>query len=163
MSTSSSTLQKCYLLWLKSVMETQESSTMCIVSRLTSYVSYIIHSSRAGLALPLPPLSRLRKYTKWLVALDRVQRCATRITGDEEISSHLEPLQQRREFASFSAFYRMYHARVVFCQCSDELFNLILLSPFPHTSTRAGDWHNDFWPPPLGYSRLDKYQVEYGL
>ncbi|RVE43469.1 hypothetical protein evm_011886 [Chilo suppressalis] len=60
-----------------------------------------------------------------LDALDRLQRCAIRIIGDEEVTKHLEPLQLRRDVASLSAFYRLYHG-----ECSEELFSLIPPSPF---------------------------------
>lgn len=68
-----------------------------------------------------------------LDALDRLQRRASRIIGDEEVSNHLEPLQLRRDVASLSAFYRLYHG-----ECSEELFSLIPPSPFLLRTTRAG-------------------------
>ncbi|RVE42228.1 hypothetical protein evm_013128 [Chilo suppressalis] len=66
-------------------------------------------------------------------ALDRLQRHAIRIIGDEEVTKHLEPLQLRRDVASLSAFYRLYHG-----ECSEELFSLIPPSPFLQRTTRAG-------------------------
>ncbi|RVE45343.1 hypothetical protein evm_010048 [Chilo suppressalis] len=68
-----------------------------------------------------------------LDALDRLQRRAIRIIGDEEVTKHLEPLQLRRDVASLSAFYRLYHG-----ECSEELFSLIPPSPFLQRTTRAG-------------------------
>ncbi|RVE44225.1 hypothetical protein evm_011124 [Chilo suppressalis] len=68
-----------------------------------------------------------------LDALDRLQRRAIRIIGDEEVTKHLEPLQLRRDVASLSAFYRLYHG-----ECSGELFSLIPPSPFLQRTTRAG-------------------------
>ncbi|RVE51849.1 hypothetical protein evm_003469 [Chilo suppressalis] len=52
---------------------------------------------------------------------------AIRIIGDEEVTKHLnlKPLQLRRDVASLSAFYRLYHG-----ECSEELFFLIPPSPF---------------------------------
>ncbi|CAH0398409.1 unnamed protein product [Chilo suppressalis] len=68
-----------------------------------------------------------------LDALDRLQRRAIRNIGDEEVTKHLEPLQLRRDVASLSAFYRLYHG-----ECSEELFSFILPSPFLQRTTRAG-------------------------
>ncbi|CAH0403579.1 unnamed protein product [Chilo suppressalis] len=68
-----------------------------------------------------------------LDALDRLQRRAIRIIGDEEVTKHLEPLQLRHDMVSLSAFYRLYHG-----ECSEELFFLIPPSPFIQRTTRAG-------------------------
>ena len=68
-----------------------------------------------------------------LDALDSLQRRAVRIIGDEEVTRHLEPLQLRRDVASLSVFYRLYHG-----ECSEELFNLIPTSRFRSRTTRAG-------------------------
>ncbi|RVE54134.1 hypothetical protein evm_001257 [Chilo suppressalis] len=70
---------------------------------------------------------------KLLDALDRLQRRAIRIIGDEEVTKHLEPLQLRRDVASLSAFDRLYHG-----ESSEELFSLIPPSPFLQRTTRAG-------------------------
>ncbi|CAH0405109.1 unnamed protein product [Chilo suppressalis] len=63
----------------------------------------------------------------------KLQRRAIRIIGDEEVTKHLEPLQLRRDVASQSAFYHLYHG-----ECSVELFSLIPLSPLLQRTTRAG-------------------------
>ncbi|RVE54942.1 hypothetical protein evm_000309 [Chilo suppressalis] len=68
-----------------------------------------------------------------LDALDRLQQRAIRIIGDEEVTKHVEPLQLRRDVASLSAFYRLYHG-----ECSEELFSLIPPSPFLQRTTSAG-------------------------
>ncbi|CAH0397242.1 unnamed protein product [Chilo suppressalis] len=68
-----------------------------------------------------------------LDALDRLQRRAARIIGDEEATKKLESLQLRRDVASLSAFYRIYHG-----ECSEELFLLIPPSLFLRRTTRAG-------------------------
>lgn len=67
-----------------------------------------------------------------LDALDRLQRRAERIIGNAEVANTLESLQLRRDVASLSVFYRLYHG-----ECSEELFDLIPPSPFLHRSTRA--------------------------
>ncbi|CAH0403362.1 unnamed protein product [Chilo suppressalis] len=47
-----------------------------------------------------------------LDALDRLQRRAIRIIGNQAVTKHLEPLQLRRDVVSLSAFYRLYHGEV---------------------------------------------------
>lgn len=85
-----------------------------------------------GFALRInPPLGWLAKYL--LDAMGRLLRRATLVIGEADISLHPEPLQLHGEFASFSAFYRMYHGK-----CSEELLNLILPFPILHRSTLAG-------------------------
>ncbi|RVE48387.1 hypothetical protein evm_006948 [Chilo suppressalis] len=64
---------------------------------------------------------------------DWLQRRAVRIIGDEEVTKKLESLQLRRDVASLSAFYRLYHG-----ECSEELLSLIPPSPFLQRTTRAG-------------------------
>ncbi|RVE55041.1 hypothetical protein evm_000461 [Chilo suppressalis] len=68
-----------------------------------------------------------------LDALDRLQRRAIRMIGDEEVTKHLEPLQLCRDVATLSVFYRLYHG-----EYSEELFSLIPPSPFLQRTTRAG-------------------------
>jgi hypothetical protein len=66
-----------------------------------------------------------------LDALNRLHHRAVRI-GFAEITNTLETLQLRRYIASHGVFYRLYNG-----ECSEELFDLILPSPFLHKSTRA--------------------------
>lgn len=68
-----------------------------------------------------------------LDALDGLQRRAIRIVNDADVTSNLESLQLRRDVASLSVFYRLYHG-----ECSEELFSLIPSSPFLNRTTRAG-------------------------
>ena len=55
-----------------------------------------------------------------LAPFDRIQRRAARIVDDHAISMQIDPLALRREVASLSIFYRIYHG-----ECSEELFGLL--------------------------------------
>ncbi|CAH0402108.1 unnamed protein product [Chilo suppressalis] len=68
-----------------------------------------------------------------LDAVDRLQRRAARIIGDEDVTKKLKSLELRRDMASLSTLYRLYHG-----ESPEELFSLIPPSTFLKSTMRAG-------------------------
>lgn len=79
-----------------------------------------------------------------LLPLDRVQRRAIRIVGDDVLAGQLDHLALRRDIASLCVFYRIYHG-----ECSEELFDLIPAAQFHYRTTRHKlkfhPYHLDNW------------------
>lgn len=77
-----------------------------------------------------------------LLPLDRIQRRATRIVDNPDISKRLDPLALRRDVASLCILYRIYNG-----ECSEELFGLIPATTFRQHSTRrkCHPHHLDVW------------------
>lgn len=66
-----------------------------------------------------------------LLPLDRIQRRAVRVINDLALTNRLDSLSLRRDVASLTVFYRIYHG-----ECSEELFGLIPAAEFHHRTTR---------------------------
>lgn len=68
-----------------------------------------------------------------LDSLETLDRRAWRIVSDDNLTSKkLHSLNHRRQVASLSVFYKIFHG-----ECAQELFDIIPSSPFYHRTTRS--------------------------
>lgn len=81
--------------------------------------------------------------------LDSVQRRATRIVDDPNLTDGLEPLSLRRDIGSLCVFYRLYNG-----ECSEELFDMVPTARFHHrTARRRCGAHPHILEPPLAITQ----------